>query len=245
MARHFFTKLGNIVGNRIIFSEDDLRHFTSLRIKSGMEIQVVLESGTPLKQIYTVKVIQEKKNTFGEIISTAQKELLYKKKIHLMQCIPKLDKMDLIIQKFAELGGYEITPLISRYTDIQGQVGEQKLTRWRRISKEASIQSGRLDILNVQDPQKLSMVTSLPENAIGIIADETESHHTLHDFEDLFKEPSTSDIYVFIGAEGGFSQDEITILNSIGIRSISLGQNILRTETAPIAITAILNYIIN
>ncbi len=251
MARHFFIEQSNIHDNTIIFSEDDIRHFISIRLEDG-DILTCIEPLENNAHIYTILVSKNGKRYTGFIKEKKDLAIQYKKKIHILQCIPKLDKLELILQKVSELGGYEIVPLFSHNTDIKGKIGENKLSRWQKIAKESSIQSGRMDIIRVQNPLSLSefLIKNkeklLAKSSYAILLNEGEKDITLHHITNEIISPEIQDVFVLIGAEGGFQSQEIqTCIDEYCFKSITLGSNILRTETAPIAITAILQYIIS
>ena len=197
----------------------------------------------------TVILAQTDKIYTGIITHREEIHIEDSKKIHILQCIPKLDKMDYIIQKCCELRVSEIVPILSRYTDIKGAVGEHKLSRWQKIAKEASIQSGRLDIMTIQTP--IALRPWLDANAeelmlpssYALILNEHEKKQTIHEIQFELVASHIEDIYVLIGAEGGFDGTEITLAKNHHFHSVTLGNTILRTETAPVAISAILQYL--
>lgn len=163
--------------------------------------------------------------------------------ITLYQAIPKGDKMDQIIQKSVELGVNSISPVlmnrcISRPSDF---AMAKKIKRWQKISQSAAEQSSRgiipaiSNTINIDQAIEKSVKDDL---AIFFYEDGGETiSHILTDSQKL------ETMSIFIGPEGGFSLDEVNKLTSNGIFPVTLGERILRTETAPIAALAIIMYI--
>ena len=159
--------------------------------------------------------------------------------IHLFQGLPKSDKLELIIQKAVELGVSTITPVeMSRsIVKIEDKKKKSKLERFQAISESAAKQSKRTIIPEVLDiiPFKLALEKALNyehvlvpyENEKGMI----ETDNALKSIK------AGENVAIFIGPEGGFSDDEIALAKEKGGKIISLGKRILRTETA--AITAL------
>lgn len=247
MARIFFIHDEELRGNFVHFSDRTQRHLQTLRKRSGDTIQAVTINPNT-KALVTIQLVEHNHIYSGEVIQKDELILPDQVKIHILQCIPRLDKMELIIQKCSELGAYAITPLFSNFSDIRDKIGEKKLTRWQYIAEESSIQSGRKDIILVSPPENLtSYLQNLPiqsqEQTVGIILNELEKDTRIEDIKDLIASPDTKEIFVLIGAEGGFAKEEIDLAKSKSFASISIGERIVRTETAPIAITAIIQYI--
>ena len=162
--------------------------------------------------------------------------------IVLYQCLPKARKLDQIVRQTVEAGVTRIVPVTSRRAVKRLEAGEQlegKLARWRRIAEEAVQQSGRATVPAVEPVRDLP---ELPPVGAG------ESEVGL-----LFYEKALADqgigsylsagprrVAIVIGPEGGLSDDEVDILDRRGFNSVSLGPNVLRTETAAIyAIAAV------
>jgi 16S rRNA (uracil1498-N3)-methyltransferase len=248
MARIFFIDSDNISGNLIAFSSDDNKHLLSLRKETGQSVTCVQEIDDGHVVKYGVLLNKHGKDFSGLIEEKEEVAIPDKTKIHILQCIPKLDKMELIIQKLSELGVYEIVPLFSRYTDIHDHIGDNKSSRWQKISRESAIQSGRLNLLKVHVPLQLKSylqeMNSDSDKTIDIVLSELEIGRHLHDVEEKIKNPNTKDIFILIGAEGGFDPQEITFVQSIGFLSITLGETIMRTETPALVAVSIIQYLL-
>lgn len=174
-------------------------------------------------------------------INTSNTEPLVE--VSLFQGIPKSDKMDYIIQKCVELGVNRIVPVVTERTIVRienGKAGAAKTERWQRIALEAAKQCNRGIIPRVEQPVGFEEALGLSLKAqISIIPYEYEQKNGIRTF---ITGKEIERIGVFIGPEGGFSEKEIDKAVEEGIIPVTLGPRILRTETAGVAVMAILMY---
>jgi 16S rRNA (uracil1498-N3)-methyltransferase len=158
-------------------------------------------------------------------------------KVTLCQGLPKNDKMDWIIQKSVELGVTQIQPMeTSRCVSRPDRkAAEKKIARWQKIALEAAKQSGRGMIPKVETIVSFKEAVQNAEGKkILFYEGGGEKIRTLLNSED---QKAT----IFIGPEGGFSQEEVQMVTESGGVPATLGPRILRTETAPLAaLTAIM-----
>lgn len=159
-------------------------------------------------------------------------------KITLYQALPKLNKMDMVIQKCVEIGVEQIVPVITEHTVVKYNDG--KIVRYNKIAEAAAKQCGRGKIPAVLEALTFKEAVS---DALGldgaIIPYEKENEGRISAFAREFKGRS---IGVFIGPEGGFSDSEIGYALDNGIAPVTLGKRILRTETAGmVALVILLN----
>ncbi|MBN1614431.1 MAG: 16S rRNA (uracil(1498)-N(3))-methyltransferase [Deltaproteobacteria bacterium] len=165
--------------------------------------------------------------------------------ITLCQSLPKSNKMDEIVQKTTELGVRRIVPFqsfrsVPRF-DTKG--GQAKVARWRKIAQEASRQSGRPDIPEVLDILTLedALGTSKEEDFRMIFWEEETKRVIRHVLRDLCV-PQTTGFSIVVGPEGGFTDDEVESAVAAGYVSTTLGERILKVETASVVILAVLQY---
>lgn len=157
--------------------------------------------------------------------------------IRLYQAFAKGDKMDWIVQKTVELGVTSIHPFFSVFTDVKlnAERAEKKREHLQQVAVAAAKQCKRSRIPTVHSPLKI-------QEAIAEAADT----HILFCYEKaeypLDKMTAKGPISVFIGPEGGFSFEEVNHFEEAGAQTVSLGPRILRTETAGMAMLAILQY---
>ncbi len=151
-------------------------------------------------------------------------------------------RMDWLIEKSTELGVSRIVPTLFNRTLIKfdGPAASSKQDRWRRISIEASRQSGRFTVPEVTSPVPLHGLTTLLNPGVSrIVLYEKESEIGLNA---LFSSWNREDICVVIGPEGGIDDSEIGWLSENGFVSYSLGENIFRSETTPLVVLSIIHY---
>lgn len=151
----------------------------------------------------------------------------------LYQGLPKGDRMDMIVQKCTELGVRRIVPCLMARCVARWEGGENKLARWRRIAREAAMQSGRALVPEVADCLSAeALPAALAGHGLALLAWE-EASQRLGD-----RLRGQQDVALVIGPEGGVTADEAA---AFGALPITLGPRILRTETAgPAAVAKLL-----
>lgn len=171
-----------------------------------------------------------------------------KTEITLYQGMPKGAKMDEIVRKSTELGVRRILPIVTcrsvSSANNKSGASQEKIRRWRRIAEEAARQSQRMEIPEVGD------VISLPEAVKGLKNEDYDIVLILFELEEKLslkealrdRMPEFPKIAVFIGPEGGFEQEEVDLLVSHGAVTVTVGETILRTETAGPAAIAMIMY---
>ncbi|MCD7823413.1 MAG: 16S rRNA (uracil(1498)-N(3))-methyltransferase [Oscillospiraceae bacterium] len=159
----------------------------------------------------------------------------------LFMAMPKLDKLELIVQKSVELGVVRICPVLTKrcISRPDNERFKSKRERLQKIALEAAKQSGRGIIPEVSDIMSFDRcVSEMARMDLGIVCYE-KGGVSLRDIE-ISK---AQKIGLFIGSEGGFEPGEIEILEESGIRKVWLGDRILRCETAPLAATTIIMFL--
>ncbi len=157
--------------------------------------------------------------------------------ITLVLAIFKFDRMEWAIEKCAELGVSRIVPVIARRTDAHlAAASVKRVERWQRIARQASEQSRRTAPPAIAAPIKVAEALNL-QAASRIVLAKAEERMLLRD---ALKPQTASDgLILAVGPEGGWTEDELQLFQKAGWISASLGNTILRAETAAIAATAI------
>lgn len=222
---------------------EDAKHIAKvLRMKVGDELTVCDTKGRDYDCMIEEIGAREVRL---KVLSVAPSQSEPDVRVHLYQAMPKVDKMETIIQKAVELGAASITPVMTRrcVSRPDAKSMDKKLVRYNRIALEAAKQCGRgvvppvLPLLELPQALEQMQRTGCPilfyENATApakqVIAKARESGKEL-------------EIAVLIGAEGGFDEDEVALAREHGCHILSLGKRILRCETAPLAALTILMY---
>ena len=163
--------------------------------------------------------------------------------ITLYQGVPKSGKMELIVQKNVELGVKKFVPTFMDRTVVSGMDKyKKKIDRYNAIAMEAAKQCRRGIIPIVTNPIDFKeLLNQLKEFDLVLFPYENENNYTIKDcLKNLTLKPKK--VAIIIGPEGGFSNSEVSMLKEVGIDSVTLGNTILRTETAGIAAVAMTMY---
>jgi len=162
--------------------------------------------------------------------------------VTLYQAIPKKIKMDFIVEKTVELGVNRIVPIITERTvpEIEIKDFTGKAERWKRIGMASSKQCGRRVLPVISDVMRFNnALTESRQKDLVIFASLDKESKPL---KNILKESAQKNIAVFIGPEGDFSPGEIAMAREIGCRMCSLGNLVLKSETAAIYVLSCLSY---
>lgn len=217
--------------NLFLLKDEDLYHIkTVMRMNINDEIEVVYE-----QKVYICKLDKNYNAIIEKVIEDNKI-----KKINYVLCVPILQeqKMSFILQKATELGVDLIIPILTARSMVKVKDKEnKKIERWKRICKEASEQSKRVTIPEVSEIKK---ITDLDLDGLKIVCSTKEKDNTL---KKVLKNNLKCDkIIMVVGPEGGLTLDEENKLIDLGFIPTSLGDNILRVETAPLYLLSVLNY---
>lgn len=161
--------------------------------------------------------------------------------IILLQALPEKERMELIIQKATELGVSAILPFQSeRSISLKEREAKQKKAhRWQEVAIKAVQQSRRAKVPWVRECRPFQEVLGDCEgDGLKILLWEKKGE----DLKNVLRQHLTQKIYMMVGPEGGFTQEEVILAKAVGFIPVKLGQRILRTETAAIALVGILQY---
>ncbi len=222
------------IGCELALDQRACHHLTNvLRLREGAPIILFNGQGGE----YAALLIQvKKKNVIVKVREFHDSSTESKLSIHLGQAISRSAKMDFALQKAVELGVTQITPLITQYCAIKisTQQLEKKYKHWQGIIINACEQSGRARIPILHKPCRLTSWKGFSSIELGLLL-EPKTTATLHD---IIQKPQS--LALLIGPEGGLSTDEVALMKAQGVKAISLGPRILRTETATVCALSIL-----
>ncbi len=220
----------NISGDRALLDEEESRHcIRVLRLKKGDSVKFVDGRGT----MYDAVILDPDPMHCGlNILDSREKYLGRDYRLHVAIAPTKsMDRFEWFLEKATEIGVDEITPLICERSERR----TIRMDRCRKILVSAMKQSGRayLPVLhNPVDFERLSMGT--PEG-IQLIA-----HCKAGEEDYLGKLDRSGNWLVLIGPEGDFIEEEISLARESGFAEVSLGDAVLRTETAGVVACQIL-----
>ncbi len=242
----FFVSKDKIKNNKIIIDTDDVKHICKvLRFGVGDKIQIC--DGDKHEYICKITLINKdyiECETEEEFVSQTEP----KTEVILIQGLPKQSKMEYIIQKTTEIGISKIYPCKLERCVVKLDGKETtKSQRWQKVAAEASKQCGRGIIPTVNDVAlNINDAIDVLKNCdIAFAAYESEKNYSLKDlfrnYINANKQPPKK-IGFLIGPEGGLSDDEVAFIKNSNIECVTLGNRILRTETAGAAVTAMCMY---
>ena len=157
--------------------------------------------------------------------------------VTLLLAVFKFDRMEWAIEKCTELGVATIVPVIAQRTDARfAAAAAKRRERWERIARQAAEQSRRIRPPEIADPIKLKDAVNMPSLSRILLS---ESEEVLSLREALQLSPTGGDLLLAIGPEGGWTDVELELFKNGGWISASLGDTILRAETAAIAALAV------
>lgn len=240
----FFVPVENVYEKEIRITGDDINHIKNvLRMSEGEKVVVSCGQGTDYYCI--IENIQETGITLRiKEMKPVSTELPVR--IVLFQALPKLDKMELVIQKAIELGASEVVPVRSRrcVVKLEDKKEEKKLTRWRNIAESAAKQSGRGILPEIHSIMDFDKAMEYAKE-LDTVMIPYELCETMTESEETIKKAAGQrSVGIFIGPEGGFERSEIELATENGAVPISLGKRILRTETAGLAVLSVLMFLI-
>lgn len=214
----------------VILEGDEFHHLANV-MRSRVGEKVCLFNGNGM--FYFGEITQINKKNAEIYINKSQKsqnEPLINLTIY--QALAKGDKLSLVMQKITEIGATELAIFDSDFCDVKANTS--RVDRLETIAISAAKQCGRASITKQTGVFKLKDVVEHIKNYDAfLVAYEAEDGLTLSNFL-INNKKSLRNVAIMIGAEGGFSEKEITLLKDNGAKIVSLGNRILRTETASI-----------
>jgi 16S rRNA (uracil1498-N3)-methyltransferase len=205
---------------------DEAKHLSQvLRIQPGAVVTVFDGLGN-YAQARVLSVSKQRVDLMLELAESAPTSL---PDITLVQAIPKGKNMDWIVQKAVELGVSRIQPLVTRHTIVSP--GGDKAEKWRRTALEACKQCGQFTIPIIEDPLPFAeWLANRPSADLEVIASLADNPRNFR--ETLRLLPDLESITLAIGPEGDFSPEEMTAALAAGFVPVTLGDLVLRVETA-------------
>ena len=204
---------------------DNIIVFNGIGDEFEAEIEYIEDNRVKVK-INQQKTIS-KENSVGIVIAFA---------------IPKGKRSHLLVQKCTELGAHKLIPV--NYARSVVKLKDDcsvKIEKWQKIAIEASKQCGRNTITEIGEVVNFDSILNTTDSYdLPLFACNQSDSDNLKNT--LQEHPKPNNILSFIGPEGGFTSNEIEMAKKAGCKFVSLGRQILRVETAAIAVSAILSY---
>jgi 16S rRNA (uracil1498-N3)-methyltransferase len=221
-----------VSGNRAVLVGEHADHLANvLRAVVGQEFDVVTETGVRRGRVASIGRSRIEFE-LGEEISAAPTT-----NVVVLLSIFKFDRMEWALEKCTELGVSRIVPMISQRTESHlANAAAKRVERWQRIVRQAAEQSRSDSVPSVASPIRLKKALALNAGTRIVLA-ETE-HGTLLK-EALDSHPEGREVALAFGPEGGWTEQELSMFRTGGWVAASLGNMILRAETAAIAAVAV------
>ena len=241
MAKRFIVNLDDIKNvyddEHFEIFGDEVKHIQVLRFNVGDEIKI---------NEY-VCVIEEMKRSSVVVrkIKALEKKGEPKLELTLYVALLKNEKLDYVVQKAVELGVKRVAPFVSQnvIVKLDTKAKEKRVLKLQKIANEACKQCGRTDLVEVENIISFKdMLEKLNDFSLNIFAYEKETKKLKESLEEA-RSANVEKISCIIGPEGGFSQKEADEISSIESSvAVSLGERILRADTAAVNLISIIMY---
>ncbi|MFA5164365.1 MAG: 16S rRNA (uracil(1498)-N(3))-methyltransferase [Candidatus Omnitrophota bacterium] len=233
----FFVPKGSVSAGRITVTGEELHHARDvMRLREGDLITVFDGTGKE----YTGTVDKIGRDEISAAVSRVSEVPKERCAITLIQAIPKSSKMDLIIEKATELGVARIIPIVTSRTVVKISGEGNKTERWKKIAVVAAKQCGRSTF------PEIAPVTGLKDSLVEAKGCEISLMPCLYEgnkrLMDAIGGRKAASAAVFIGPEGDFTKEEVEAAVSSGATPVILGNEVLRSETAAVAVLSIMSY---
>lgn len=247
--RRYWVPQEQIQNGLVTLKGDEYHHIIDVcRQDAGSKFEV-LGDGRKAHLVELVEVA--KKSATAKILETREVKPLREPHIVLAISIPRYQVMDAVVEKAVEMGVHEIRPFFSEFSFVRkkNSLPEGKIERWEKIVKSATQQCGRGELMQIHAPvdwQEIKSSFNQSPSALGLFSYEGKS---AWDIQSYLSEKKTAaktnpykQLWLFVGSEGGFSPTEVEEMQKIGLAAVTLGEQVLRVETACITSIAVLKY---
>lgn len=245
MQRYFIKEKKETLSSAITITGDDVHHISRvMRMKTGSSLICCTSDGQAAQCV--IEEVNED-SILCRIVEWQNSDHELPVLVTIASGLPKGDKLEWIFQKGTELGAASFIPFNAARSvvKIDSKKAAKKVERWRKIVKEASEQSYRNLIPEVQEPAGWKELLKISESYdLKIVAYEESAKKD--ELSNLAKALNTAiagqSILVVFGPEGGLTGEEIKQLTDTDFIVCGLGPRILRTETAPLYVLSAISY---
>jgi 16S rRNA (uracil1498-N3)-methyltransferase len=224
------------IGATITLPAHVVQHVRVLRLAAGDNLTLFNGEGGE----YTATLVAiDKKSATAEIKAFSPREAELPYTLKLAQALPEAAKMDWIIEKAVELGATAIQPLAAQrcVVRLSAERAEKKMSHWQGIIVSASEQCGRNRLAHLAEPLDFNQWAGQKELHTRILL----SPRADQSLADWARHHPPQPVTLTIGPEGGFTEREEDFAKTQGTLLLSMGERVLRTETAGLAAIAVLN----
>jgi 16S rRNA (uracil1498-N3)-methyltransferase len=220
----------------IELSDSAVQHI-SRALRMRPDEQILLFNGDGFEYLASLHSV-EKRNVSAHIIEQRQPAVESPLDIRIGQSLSRGERMDYAVQKSTEMGVRQISPLFSERCEVKlaADRQEKRVQHWQQVAISACEQSGRVCPPEIKQPQTLKAWLQEQDATARFVL----HHHSEQPLEQI--DPPDS-VALLIGPEGGLTEAEVELAREYGFKPLALGPRVMRTETAPVAALAILNYL--
>ncbi|MGC3976281.1 MAG: RsmE family RNA methyltransferase [Nitrospira sp.] len=233
----FFISSTEIRGTELTLTGELCHHLrASLRVKPGEVLRFTDEH----RQRYQARVSTVAPEALtADILESRPGPIDRAPRVILAQVILKGDHMDWVVQKTSELGVTAVFPLTSRHGVVRPQPERvaTQVARWQRIATEAAQQSEQWQAPQVSEPLEVRRFFSGLASTTALLLAERQDAVGLANI--LLPALPTDTITVIVGPEGGWAEEELSQAREGQCQAVSLGEHILRADTASVAALSI------
>lgn len=207
----------------------------------GDRFEVLASDG----KVRLVEIVESsRKKATLKILSTRDMPPLPSPYIELCISIPRYAVMDKVVERSVEMGVYRVRPFVSDCDFIRrpDRLPESKFLRWQKVIRLATQQCGRGSLMTLDPVKTLEQLLaelSQTKGCKGLFLYEGNSQRSL---KEALQQLQVSSVWAFVGSEGGFSAEEVERFSKAGLESLTLGDQVLKVETACISLLSILKY---
>jgi 16S rRNA (uracil1498-N3)-methyltransferase len=239
-----------IPGDALNLPPGTARHVQVLRLQPNDEITLFNGQGGEFKAVVTHMGRSDVSVRVGEQ-SHIEREL--NMGVHLWSGITANERMDWLLEKATELGATTLLPITAERSvlKLKGERADKKLAHWQAIAVASSEQCGRNRVLQVGTPvnlsQAIAQLSFAPSQAARWVLSLASGTRSLQEMMQTLKtskdegEAKRGEIILLSGPEGGLSPTEEAQAIAAGFVPVSLGNRVLRAETAPVAVLSALS----
>jgi 16S rRNA (uracil1498-N3)-methyltransferase len=246
--RRYWVPVDAIHDQIVTFRDEYFHHVVDVcRMLEGSKFEVLIGDG----KAYFCEMFEVQRGKRG----TAQARILEVREIaklkspflHLAISLSRFATMDAVLEKAVELGATSFHPFFSDHSFLKqsDKISPTKVQRWQKINQGATQQTGRGTLMEIAAPEPLQNILqkmNQTSDATGLFAYEGECRLTLKQGLTEIKNRTPDELWLFVGSEGGFSNAEVELFETYHLHPLSLGPQILRVETACVALLSIIKY---
>ena len=250
--RRYWIEKKTIFNDTVTFKDEVFHHiFDVCRQTAGQHFEVLTEDS----KAYLVEVTAvEKKHAQAKIIEEREIQKLPTPHVHIALSVSRYHVMDSIMERAVEMGVSSILPFCSEYSFIRkpNNLPTGKMERWNKIIVSATQQCGRGELMKISEPVEWSQMLNLiepstnPDNKnLCLFAYEGQDILGVREHILAIRKSNNvapENLWIIVGSEGGFSEQEVSLMQQLGLNPVTLGSQVLRVETACLTLVSVLKY---